>query len=94
MEFEWDESKRLENLRKHGLDFGDCWRVFSGPWTFRLDVRFDYGEPRYQAFGMVHDRVVAVAYVERRNLIRVISMRKATQHEKTQFFETITTLSN
>lgn len=24
MDFEWDEKKRKENLRKHGLDFRDA----------------------------------------------------------------------
>ena len=30
MQFTWDEAKRLENLRKHGLDFADAERVFDG----------------------------------------------------------------
>ncbi len=28
MRFEWAEAKRLENIRKHGLDFRDAHRVF------------------------------------------------------------------
>ncbi|MHC5611477.1 MAG: BrnT family toxin [Nostoc sp.] len=30
MEFEWDEAKRLTNLRKHGIDFIDILAVFDG----------------------------------------------------------------
>lgn len=30
MEFEWDETKRLANLRKHGIDFIDIPVVFEG----------------------------------------------------------------
>jgi uncharacterized protein len=30
MDFEWDSRKRLANLRKHGLDFSDAWKVFAG----------------------------------------------------------------
>ncbi|MEH1837626.1 MAG: hypothetical protein V7L20_02395 [Nostoc sp.] len=30
MEFEWDEVKRLTNLRKHGIDFIDIPAVFDG----------------------------------------------------------------
>jgi uncharacterized protein len=29
-DFEWDEDKRLENLRKHGIDFVDVPSVFDG----------------------------------------------------------------
>jgi len=28
MEFEWDENKNGENIRKHGIDFADAWQVF------------------------------------------------------------------
>lgn len=30
MEYEWDEAKRLANLRKHGIDFADVPAVFDG----------------------------------------------------------------
>jgi uncharacterized protein len=30
MEFEWDETKRLTNLSKHGIDFIDVPVVFDG----------------------------------------------------------------
>jgi uncharacterized DUF497 family protein len=28
MEYEWDEAKRVANLRKHGIDFTDVLTVF------------------------------------------------------------------
>ena len=31
MRFEWDEQKRKANLRKHGFDFRDAWKVFELP---------------------------------------------------------------
>ncbi len=30
MQFEWDESKRISNIRKHGIDFLDVPKVFDG----------------------------------------------------------------
>jgi hypothetical protein len=30
MIFEWDEAKRLANLRKHAIDFADLPTVFAG----------------------------------------------------------------
>jgi len=29
--FEWDEDKNQENIRKHGLDFADAWEIFEAP---------------------------------------------------------------
>lgn len=43
----WDEAKRTENLRKHGLDFLDAESVFDGPTVTLEDDRFDYGEQRW-----------------------------------------------
>jgi uncharacterized DUF497 family protein len=93
VEFEWDENKRLSNLRKHGLDFEDGWRVFDGPCVSRLDVRFEFGEPRFRALGLLFDRVVEIAYVERPDVIRLISMRRAGRHEKTRYYEAISGVS-
>ena len=31
MEFSWDETKRLKNIKKHRLDFIDAPGVFDGP---------------------------------------------------------------
>ena len=36
MRFEWDEAKRLQNLKDHGVDFVDAHKVFAGP-TFTFD---------------------------------------------------------
>jgi uncharacterized DUF497 family protein len=89
VDFEWDEKKRLANLRKHGLDFRDCPRLFSGPVITWLDVRFDYGEPRFITTGILDGRIVAAVHTERRHIIRIVSMRKASRHEETHYFENI-----
>ena len=87
MDFSWDEKKRRGNLGKHRLDFVDAERVFCGPTVAWLDVRFEYGEPRFIAYGLLNGRVVAVVYTETPAAIRIISMRKATQREETHYFE-------
>ncbi|MEH2250868.1 BrnT family toxin [Nostoc sp.] len=46
MQFEWDEAKNLENLRKHEIDFADVPNMFESPMLIELDDRFDYGEDR------------------------------------------------
>jgi uncharacterized protein len=87
--FEWDDRKRRANLRKHGFDFADCARLFEGPVITEPDDRFAYGELRMWAFGLLHRRVIAVAFVEDDAVIRVISMRKAARHEKARYIERI-----
>lgn len=89
MKFEWDEDKNDQNILKHGLDFADAEAVITGPSPFlaRLDDRHDYGEDRWQGIGMLYGVVVVViVFTEpRTNVIRVISMRKATKYERREY---------
>ena len=86
MEFEWDDSKQESDLRKHRLDFADVAIVFAGATFTIADHRFDYGEDRFVTFGLLRDTVVVVAHSERGDMIRVISMRKATKHEQKIYY--------
>jgi uncharacterized DUF497 family protein len=89
MEFEWDEAKRRSNLRKHGIDFFGIEEVFEGTTITLLDDRFDYGEQRFVSFGLLAGRVVAVTHTETGEEIRVISVRKATKDEESNYFKEI-----
>ena len=87
MEFEWDEAKRLTNLRKHGIDFADVPTVFEGDTVTVEDERYNYGEQRFIVFGLLQGRVVAVVCIECDDLTRIISARKATKYEQRTYFE-------
>jgi uncharacterized DUF497 family protein len=87
--FLWDESKRRTNLRKHGIDFVDVDRVFRGFTLTAEDGREAYGESRFLTLGLLADQVVSVAHTERGDLIRIISIRKATKHEARFYFSQI-----
>lgn len=90
MEFEWDENKNSENIRKHGSDFADAWEIFESPMFIRLDTREDYGEDRWVGIGFLGNRVVAVVFTEREeNTVRIISLRKALNHERKKFEEAL-----
>ncbi|MEK6281763.1 MAG: BrnT family toxin [Acidobacteriota bacterium] len=89
MRFEWDEAKRLSNLRRHGFDFIDVERVFAGNAFTLLDDRFDYGEIRFITLGMVEERVVTITHTETDEVIRVISFRKASKNEEEIYDEEI-----
>ncbi len=86
IQFEWDNSKREINLRKHKLDFDNVAEIFNGPRILKSDNRGNYGEKRYLAFGFIKSRLVVVAYTERSpDIIRVISLRKANRREQKKF---------
>ena len=81
----WDESKRRLNLKKHGIDFREAEEVFDGPMVTSEDTRMPYGEQRIVALGVLNGVVVSMTYAERRDDLRIISIRKALKHE-TRFY--------
>ena len=87
MNFTWDEPKRQANLKKHGLDFADAEKVFSGPMALFEDQREDYGEQRMIGIGQLEYLVVLIVHVETDEQIRVISMRKADSDETDLYFK-------
>ena len=89
MEFEWDENKDAMNLSKHGVSFDEAKTVFEDT----LYVIFDDSihsseEQRYLIIGeSVQKRILMVAFAERGNVTRLISARKATRKERTDYEE-------
>lgn len=91
MQFEWDDNKNSENIRKHGFDFTDAWQVFENPLFVKLDDHKDYGEDRWTGVGMMSNGIVIVlVFTEReRKTIRLISLRKATKNERARYEKAI-----
>ena len=82
MEFEWDEAKSDACFVQRGFDFAYVLRAFFDPdRLIRKDLRWDYGEDRYQLLGAIEGRVFFVVYTARGSVIRIISARKASQRE-------------
>ena len=52
MQITYDQAKRDKTLAVRGLDFEDAPKVFAGPTLTLLDERQDYGEDRYQTYGL------------------------------------------
>lgn len=89
MRFEWDENKRLANIRKHGFDFVDVASIFDNDTVTVEDDRYNYGEQRFITFGLFQGRVIAVVHTENDYLIRIISARKAAKYEQQIYFEQV-----
>jgi len=88
--FVWDEAKRRINLRKHGIDFADADKIFRGLILTAEDDYEAYGERRFLTLGLLRDQVVSVTHAEQGEEIRIISIRKATNHEARHYFSQIT----
>jgi uncharacterized DUF497 family protein len=89
MRFEWDEAKRRSNVRRHAIDFVDVDQVFAGETITFLDDRYDYGETRFLTFGLLWGEVVAIVHLETDEVIRVISIRRASKDEEETYFKEV-----
>jgi uncharacterized protein len=82
MEFEWDEAKAAANLAKHGVSFAKAVSVFGDEDRIIIeDVRFQYDEPRFTAYGLIQGRLYVVVFTNRADAVRLISARKANKRE-------------
>lgn len=88
--FEWDEGKNEKNISKHGLDFNDAGEMFRWPLLVDTDDRANYGEDRYIGVGKIKTIIAVVVFTQSDyGVIRIISLRKATRHERDRYFEEI-----
>jgi uncharacterized DUF497 family protein len=78
----WDETKRIKNLEKHGLDFSDAGLVLSNRYRLVFEVVRN-GEVRRQAFAYVAEvlTVLTVIWLPGRKA-RIISFRRAHRYER------------
>lgn len=86
MRFEWDERKRLSNLKKHCLDFLDVVAVFEAPHLV-VPSTHSGGEKRFLAIGVLEGRSVTDVYTTRSEATRVISFRRARREERQKYEE-------
>lgn len=88
MRFEWDEGKRCQIFRKHGIDFLEVDDVFAGDTITILDDRV-FHERRFHTYGLLKGKVVTIVHTETDEVIRLISVRKATKNEEKTYFKEI-----
>ena len=89
MKFIWDESKRISNINKHGLDFVLTYLIFENDTFTFEDNRIAYNERRFITLGLLDGAVVVVVHAETDNEIRVISLRKAVKNEQKLYFANV-----
>lgn len=83
MKIEFDPTKDATNIAKHGVSLQAA-EGFDWDTAFeREDDRFDYGEVRFVAMGLMSDRLHVLIFAEGsdENAVRAISLRPAEKHE-------------
>lgn len=90
MTYTWDETKNRRNVALHAISFEDAVRIFEGPTVERMDDRFDYGENRIYAIGLVNGLEVTVIYTDTKDgERRIISAWRAEPHERRYYWQTV-----
>jgi uncharacterized protein len=95
MRYTWDEEKNAQNLELHGILFEDAVAIFEGPTVERADDRFDYGEVRVYAIGLVSGLEITVIYSDRESTDRkneerrIISAWRSEPHERRYYWQQV-----
>ena len=85
MGFEFDPAKDESNLDKHGVSLTDAEGFEWETVVVREDARKQYAEQRFQATGLIGERVHVMVYCLRGDVVRVISLRRANPREVNRY---------
>ena len=73
LHFEWDDSKDLENQRKHGVPFSLAQHAFSDPQRIVADDLVHSAlEKRFYCYGKVGEGIMTVRFTYRKDKVRII----------------------
>lgn len=80
---EYDPTKDEANQRKHGVSLAAAERFDWDTALEREDNRFNYGETRFVAIGVIDERLFVLIFTEGsdEDTVRVISLRPAEKQE-------------
>ncbi|GHT94096.1 hypothetical protein AGMMS49545_14860 [Betaproteobacteria bacterium] len=87
MEIEFDPAKDALNLKNHGLSLALAAELDWDHAAYEVDNRFHYNEIRINATVPLGDRLYHITFTERGKTMRVISLRKATDKEKSSYVQ-------
>jgi uncharacterized DUF497 family protein len=85
----YDPGKDRSNQAKHGVSLALAEVLFAGPHLSMTDSRFEYGEVRQVAFGLIGHPLFVCVYADREAERRVISLRKANKREVRRHGDTL-----
>ena len=87
IEFTWDPRKAKTNERKHRVGFQEAVTVFVDPLArIHDDPAHSSSERREIIVGhSTQGRLLVVSFTERGKMVRIISARQATRHERKDY---------
>ena len=86
--FEWNDKKAISNKRKHDVSFEEATTAFGDELSITIDDPF-HSEDEDRLILIGHSetlKTLVVVHIEKREIIRIISARKATKKEQ-KFYE-------
>ena len=88
MIFAWDPTKATANRKKHRVDFHEAASVLDDPLSTTFpDPQHSLLERRFVSIGVSSEaRVLVVNHTDDGDMVRIISARRATSHER-RFYE-------
>lgn len=89
MKFDWDKRKAYQNLKKHKVSFEEASTVFFDE-SAKITYDPDHSEDEHRQILIGHSYNMKLLFVvhiahEEKNVIRIISARKATKKERHDF---------
>ena len=88
MEFEWDGGNQTKSLIKHGTSKEETEQVFSHRYFLRIDEIHSQGEVRFKLVGITDvGKILFVIFTTRKEKIRIISARMASEKERRSYYE-------
>jgi uncharacterized DUF497 family protein len=89
-QFTWDPAKAAANEKKHGVAFEEALAVFGDPLArIHADGAHSDREGREIIVGhSTKGQLLLVSFAERAGVIRLISARRVTRHEREDYEET------
>ena len=89
--FTWDDDKAAANQKKHGVSFAEAQTVFDNPLAVIFaDEAHSDSEAREIIIGhSARNRLLLVCFTERTDSVRIVSARRATAKERSDYEEGI-----
>jgi uncharacterized protein len=89
LEVVWDEAKHARNQREHGVSFWEAATTFRDPLSVVIeDLEHSFDEQRFLIMGESSvGHLLVVSYAEQSDTIRIISARRATPRERSNYEE-------
>lgn len=89
MNVEFDETKNLLNIEKHGFPLSAFSLLDMDSAIFHEDNRKDYGEKRIRVYALLSGRLCTAVFTIRNDVFRIISFRKANIKEAKKYGQEI-----